>query len=571
MRRSARVQAILRAQPRHMAALLEQCAAYGAFAAHHAEWLRAHGAPRCAYFRTPVPDEAGPDWHASRERHRSDGPPRILLLGHLRGIVTIDGLRVFARVLPLLDRAFGRDGYVVDVVGGYDPPQELAAMFEHPAVRRHGHAEDAGAWLQRTDVLVVPTSIPLGIRVRIITGLSFGTPIVTHSANALGIPELEDGVNALIGGSPEEIAAQIVRVTRDGALRERLGRQRPGDVRNPLQPAGGGRGDRRGALPVGAAPGQVRMSRVLVTGGAGFIGSHLVEALLQRGDAVTVFDNLSTGERGNVPAEARLVVGDVADAATVLDLAATGFDAVLHVAGQASISRSFDDPGSDLAVNVSGTLNVLRACRECGIPRLVYASSMTVYGEPDVTPTPEAASCRPISYYGVTKYAAECYVQISGALPDVPLAVTSLRMFNVYGERQSLTNPYQGVLAIFLGNVLRGEPITIHSDGRQARDFVYVRDVVAAWLAALDSEAAHGRIFNIGSGRETSIAALADAVLAANGSSRKDWPVCTGEAQRGDQRRSLADISSVERVLGWRPKVSLTDGMERTVAWARQT
>ena len=259
-----------------MAALLEECAAYGAFAAHHAEWLRTHGAPRCAYFRTPVPDEAGPGWHAGRVRHRSDGPPRILLLGHLRGIVTIDGLRVFARVLPLLDRALGPDGYVVDVVGGFDPPPELAAMFEHPAVRRHGHAEDAGAWLQRTDVLVVPTSIPLGIRVRIIAGLSFGTPIVTHSANALGIPELEDGVNALLGGSPEEIAAQIVRVTSDDVLRDRLERGARATYESHFCPpvAAGAIAE---ALHASARlRARSNVSRVLVTGGAGFIGSHLV-------------------------------------------------------------------------------------------------------------------------------------------------------------------------------------------------------------------------------------------------------------------------------------------------------
>jgi len=224
LRQTARVQAVLRAQPRYMAELLEECAAYGAFAAHHAEWLRGHGAPRCAYFRTPVPDDAGPDWYAARRRRGSDDRSRILLLGHLKGIATIDGLRVFARVLPWLDRALGPDGYVVDVVGGYDAPPELAGLFEHPAVQRHGHAEDPGPSLQQTDVLVVPTSIPLGVRVRIISGLSFGTPIVAHSANALGIPELEDGVNALLGTSPKELADQILRITRDDALRGRLER-----------------------------------------------------------------------------------------------------------------------------------------------------------------------------------------------------------------------------------------------------------------------------------------------------------------------------------------------------------
>ena len=312
------------------------------------------------------------------------------------------------------------------------------------------------------------------------------------------------------------------------------------------------------------------MSRVLVTGGAGFIGSHLVEALLRQGDSVTVLDNLITGNRSNLPATARLVVGDVADTATVLDVAAEGFDAVLHMAGQASITRSFDDPGADLAVNVTGTLNVLRACRERRIPRLVYASSMTAYGEPELVPTPETAPCRPVSYYGVTKYAAECYAQIAGGLPDSDLTVTSLRMFNVYGERQSLDNPYQGVLAIFIGNVARGEPIAIHGDGLQTRDFVYVRDVVKAWLSVLgDEPATGGRIFNVGSGVETSVAALADAVLASFGHSRDTWAISHTSAQRGDQRRSSADIGALNEATGWSPETPLAEGMARTVEWSR--
>jgi UDP-glucose 4-epimerase len=308
------------------------------------------------------------------------------------------------------------------------------------------------------------------------------------------------------------------------------------------------------------------LSRIVVTGGAGFIGSHLCEALAQRGDEVVAVDDLSTGSRDNVGAEVELVEASVRDVDTIRR-AFAGVDAVVHVAGQASIFKSFDRPERDLDVNVSGTLDVLDACIVAGVPRLVYASSMTVYGEPELIPTPESAPCVPVSYYGVTKYAAERYVQIAGERRDIDLSVTSLRMFNVYGERQSLDNPYQGVLAIFLGNVLRGEPITIHSDGRQTRDFVYVRDVVDAWLRVLDEPATHGEVFNVGSGRETTIAELADAVVAAAGS--ESWEFRTAPAQEGDIRRSAANVDRLRTAVGWEPAAALGDGMRRTLEHAR--
>jgi UDP-glucose 4-epimerase len=310
------------------------------------------------------------------------------------------------------------------------------------------------------------------------------------------------------------------------------------------------------------------VNAVLVTGGAGFIGSHLVDALLARGDDVVVLDNLSTGSRDHVHAGASFVEGDVADADAVREAFARGrLDAVLHVAGQASIAKSFDEPERDLRVNVVGTLNVLEQAIASGVPRLVHASSMTAYGEPRTVPTPESEPCIPVSNYGVTKYAAERYVHVNGARDDVELAVTSLRMFNVYGERQSLTNPYQGVLAIFIGNVLRGEPITIHSDGLQTRDFVYVDDVVDAWLGVLEEPATHGRAYNVGSGHETTIAELADAVVRAFG--HDGWEIRTGAAQLGDLRRSCADVRQLESATGWQPRTSLDDGMRRTVDWAR--
>jgi UDP-glucose 4-epimerase len=309
----------------------------------------------------------------------------------------------------------------------------------------------------------------------------------------------------------------------------------------------------------------------LVTGGAGFIGSHLTASLLEAGWRVTVLDNLSTGVREHVPPAATLFEGDVADPRIVHELfAAETFDAVLHVAGQASISRSFATPERDLTTNVLGTLNVLEACVTSGVGRLVHASSMTVYGEPELVPTPETAPATPVSYYGVTKYAAERYVQIAGAHRDADLTVTSLRMFNVYGERQALTNPYQGVLAIFLGNVLRNEPITIRSDGEQTRDFVHVDDVVRAWLTVLDEASTFGEVFNVGGGRETSINELADAVLGAAGSTRSAWRIEHAPTQAGDQRRSQADTRRIRDAIGWEPQVELSEGIERTLAWSRR-
>jgi len=304
------------------------------------------------------------------------------------------------------------------------------------------------------------------------------------------------------------------------------------------------------------------LSRIVVTGGAGFIGGHLADALVSRGDEVVIVDDLSTGSREHVPEGAELVVQDVAEG---LGETFAGADAVLHVAGQASIFKSFDNPEGDLRTNVVGTINVIEACVALGVERLVFAGSMTAYGEPERVPTPEDEPCVPVSYYGVTKYAAERYVHASAPRG---LAVTTLRMFNVYGERQSLTNPYQGVLAIFLGNVLRGEPITIHSDGLQTRDFVYVGDAVDAWLRVLDDEATHGRVFNVGSGRETSIAELARAVVAASGQDADEWEIRHGDAQAGDIRRSAADVGALRAATGWEAATSLDEGLRRTAAWA---
>lgn len=312
--------------------------------------------------------------------------------------------------------------------------------------------------------------------------------------------------------------------------------------------------------------------RILVTGGAGFIGSHITDALIQRGYSVTVLDNLSGGKRAYVNAAAAFTQGDVTNPADLAPIFEQGLDAVLHLAGQASIRLSFADPAHDLRVNTLGTINVLQACLAHRVPRLIFASSMTIYGNSNPTPTPESAPPDPVSYYAITKYAAERYVHLTAARRDLDftLNATSFRMFNVYGERQSLTNAYQGVLAIFIGNVLRGEPITIHSDGEQSRDFVHVSDVARAWVDALDAPLTFGQVINLGTSAPTSVNMLCDAVLSAFGKTRSTYPVRYEAAQPGDMRASAADIQRANALFGWQPKITFAEGIQNTIAWARR-
>jgi UDP-glucose 4-epimerase len=311
---------------------------------------------------------------------------------------------------------------------------------------------------------------------------------------------------------------------------------------------------------------------VLVTGGAGFIGSHLAQRLAEAGHGVVVLDNEATGRRENVPSAARYLKGDVCRPGDLESAFAGGLDAVCHVAGQVSLIRSFTDPLADLRTNVEGTVQVLRLCVKYRVPRLLYASSMQVYGDTAVVPTPEEAPAAPASYYGITKYAGERYVHATAARVDLDFAfhVTSFRMYNVYGPRQALDNPYQGVLGIFLGNLSRGEPLTIFGDGEQTRDFVYVGDVANAWAAALENPASYGGVFNLGSGRQTSINELADLALACFRRTRRDHEVRYAPGRPGELRRVAADAARARAVLGWQPLTSFADGLAQTVRWARR-
>ena len=300
--------------------------------------------------------------------------------------------------------------------------------------------------------------------------------------------------------------------------------------------------------------------RVLVTGGAGFIGSHVVDRLLADGHQVGVVDNLSTGRREVVAAAAPLHVCDLRSAGLEAVFAGARPEAVVHVAAQASVSRSVVDPLLDASVNVLGTVALLAACRRWGVSRVIYTSTGgAAYGDTSVLPTPEEHPMNATSPYGVTKVAAERYLDCWSALAGVP--ALTLRLANIYGPRQ---NPLgeAGVVAIFVHRLLRGDGCVINGDGGQTRDYVFVGDVADAVARGLEQSEARGAI-NIGTGIETSVNELYDrlARIVGNGGGATHAP-----AKPGEQRRSVLDPARAKRLLGWSPSTTLDVGLDRTIA-----
>ncbi len=312
--------------------------------------------------------------------------------------------------------------------------------------------------------------------------------------------------------------------------------------------------------------------RVLVTGVAGFIGSHMAEGLMKKGYAVTGIDNFSTGEKKNLPAGIRFIRGDITRAADLKKAFASPLAGVFHIAGCASTIKAFDDPEADLRTNTLGTVGIVQACLAKKVPRLLYASSMTVYGYPKSLPVRVDGVCAPVSYYGISKYAAERYVLATGERKDLGFnfGATAFRMFNVYGRRQSLTNPYQGVASIFIGNILRRETVKIFGDGEQSRDFIHISDVVDAWIQAFRRLKARGHAFNLGTGMRISVNRLVATDIRAFGLDPRNYPVKHYPGRPGDQRHMQADISKTRRILGWAPKMPFEKGMSDVISWARE-
>ena len=302
--------------------------------------------------------------------------------------------------------------------------------------------------------------------------------------------------------------------------------------------------------------------RILVTGGAGFIGSHVVDAYVAAGHEVIVVDDLSTGRRENLNPRARFHQLDITDPA-VLDLVRDARPAVLNLhAAQMDVRRSVADPLFDARVNILGTVNLLEGARRANVRRVLFVSSGgAVYGEQEAFPAPESHPTNPVSPYGVSKRAGELYAFFYQAEYQLPFV--ALRYANVYGPRQD-PHGEAGVVAIFTGRMLGAEPVTVNGDGKQTRDYVYVGDVARANLLALESTATGP--FNIGTGIETDVSTLARLLLEATGSRSEVRP---GPAKQGEQRRSVVDCRRAAEVLGWRPEVSLAEGLGRTVEWFR--
>ncbi len=307
-------------------------------------------------------------------------------------------------------------------------------------------------------------------------------------------------------------------------------------------------------------------TRVTVTGGAGFIGSNLVERLLETGAEVTVLDNLSTGNLANlgrVVDDIRFIEGDIRDPETVRR-AVQGADTVFHEAALGSVPRSVEDPITSNEINVHGTLNVLVASRDEGVRRVVYASSSSVYGDTPTLPKREDMSPAPTSPYGVSKLAAEMYCRTFTRVYG--LGTVSLRYFNVFGPRQDPHSIYAAVIPRFTTRLLDNQPPEIYGDGEQSRDFTYVANVVDANLLAMNTTTGIGDAFNIAAGSPITLNELATQLKQLTGA---DTDVDYSEPRPGDIRHSFADIGKAASALGYKPSVELAEGLDKTVTWYR--
>ena len=306
------------------------------------------------------------------------------------------------------------------------------------------------------------------------------------------------------------------------------------------------------------------MANYLITGGAGFIGSHLAKNLIADRHQVRVIDDLSTGEADRLPALCQLIVGDVRDQRAVAE-AMQGMDGCFHLAAVASVQRSNDAWLQSHQINLSGTINVFDAARENSTP-VVYASSAAVYGDNAEIPLKESSLVRPLTAYGADKLGSELHARIAGLVHGVP--TKGLRFFNVFGPEQDPASPYSGVISIFVDRLLKGESVTIYGDGEQHRDFVYVADVVAALRGAMAHTDCNGSALNVCTGESVTIQQLATIIMSILG---VRLPMLYRPSRKGDIRMSIGDPFKAQAELGFKASRSLVEGLRELIVYEQKT
>ena len=305
---------------------------------------------------------------------------------------------------------------------------------------------------------------------------------------------------------------------------------------------------------------------IIITGGAGFIGSNLARRLLEEGYRVWVVDNLSSGFESNIPAGAEFIKMDIEDSKSYNKMPCEANCVLLHLAAQSSGEISYEKPEVDLTTNALGTLFLLKWCLENNVSRFVYASSMAVYGNVVDLPVSEMETCQPISLYGISKMTAENYVH---HFSQMGLKTTIFRIFSTYGPGQDLSNLKQGMVSIYMSFLLNKQPILVKGSKERFRDFIYIDDVVDAWIAATDNEKTFGKTYNLGTGKKTFVWELIEEEIKVFGFDPDTYSVIDAEPTPADQFGLYADISQISSDLNWLPKVSLAIGLKKMAEWAK--
>ncbi len=303
-----------------------------------------------------------------------------------------------------------------------------------------------------------------------------------------------------------------------------------------------------------------KVKHIIVTGGAGFIGSHIVERLISQGYKVTVLDNLSTGYEENIPQKAEFIKLDLGLESSYEVIKKLKCDAVFHLAGQSSGEGSFADPDYDFRSHVFSTFKLLEWGKEIGINRFIYASSMAVYGDPVYLPVDENHPLNPKTFYAAAKISAETYINLYQTLG---INTTIFRLFSIYGPGQNLTNKRQGMISIFLSYMLQSDPIIVKGSPERFRDFTYIDDVVDLWLMALDNQVTFGRSYNIATGVKTTVKGLLNHLKISFGN--QYYPIRIMGGTPGDQFGIVGDITQISNDLKWKARIDLKTGIDKMV------